>query len=398
TPRLAQRELRQPRRPRPHPTRLRDEPLPDASVLPHDPPRSRGGREARRGRILQDVPEGDAAPGRPGARRGRDPHLPGNVERPVLAGDPAPGPEPVHDSDRDRPLPLRLHDLVATAHGRERARASPDPVAVRRLPTLLRRGRRSRRGEGMTLRRAFAVAAADAYHQAWRLIVLNTVLGLSVAVVVLATFALRPAILLAVLVGPLVAAVMHCAAILAQPEDLRLAEAMTGRGAGARRRAARRRRDRGGRDPVLRSCRDVGLAVRGAEPLPPAARRGLPARALAARRLRAGSALARGVARCGAHACAQAARLRRPRVRAAARERRRRGGCDRAVPDAHGRLLVPGVGSLRPTTESSPGGLSTWQASPSSTSRRSSVTPWRSRIWTSRSRTASSWSSSARRA
>jgi len=80
----------------------------------------------------------------------------------------------------------------------------------------------------MTLRRAFAVAAADAYHQAWRLIVLNTVLGLSVAVVVLATFALRPAILLAVLVGPLVASVMHCAVMLAQTEDLRLAEAMTG--------------------------------------------------------------------------------------------------------------------------------------------------------------------------
>jgi hypothetical protein len=80
----------------------------------------------------------------------------------------------------------------------------------------------------MTLRRAFAVAAADAYHQAWRLIVLNTLLGLSVFVVVLAAFALRPAILLAVLIGPVVAAVMHCAVTLAQTEDLRLAEAVTG--------------------------------------------------------------------------------------------------------------------------------------------------------------------------
>lgn len=80
----------------------------------------------------------------------------------------------------------------------------------------------------MTLRRALAVAAVDAYHQAWRLIVLNTLLGLSVAVVVLAALVLRPALLLVVLIGPLVAAVMHCAVMLAQTEDLRLAEAVTG--------------------------------------------------------------------------------------------------------------------------------------------------------------------------
>jgi hypothetical protein len=80
----------------------------------------------------------------------------------------------------------------------------------------------------MTLRRALAAAAADTYHQAWRLLVLNTLLGLSVAAVVFATLALRPAILLAVLIGPLAAAVMHCAVMLAQTEDLRLAEAVTG--------------------------------------------------------------------------------------------------------------------------------------------------------------------------
>lgn len=80
----------------------------------------------------------------------------------------------------------------------------------------------------MTLRRALAVSAADVYHQAWRLLVLNALLGLSVALVVFATVAVRPAILLAVLIGPLVAAVMHCAVILAQTEELRLAEAVTG--------------------------------------------------------------------------------------------------------------------------------------------------------------------------
>ena len=80
----------------------------------------------------------------------------------------------------------------------------------------------------MTLRRALAVAAADTYHQAWRLLILNVLLGLSVLAVVFATVALRPAILLAILIGPLVAAVMHCAVMLAQTEDLRLAEAVTG--------------------------------------------------------------------------------------------------------------------------------------------------------------------------
>jgi hypothetical protein len=80
----------------------------------------------------------------------------------------------------------------------------------------------------MTLRRALAVAAVDAYHQAWRLVILNTLLGLAVLLVVLASVAVRPAILLSVLVGPVVAAVMHCAVTLAQTEDLRLAEAVTG--------------------------------------------------------------------------------------------------------------------------------------------------------------------------
>jgi hypothetical protein len=80
----------------------------------------------------------------------------------------------------------------------------------------------------MTLRRALGVAAADLYHQAWRLVVLNTVLGASVVIVVVASVAIRPAIVLAVLIGPVVASVMHCAVTLAQTEDLRLAEALTG--------------------------------------------------------------------------------------------------------------------------------------------------------------------------
>jgi hypothetical protein len=80
----------------------------------------------------------------------------------------------------------------------------------------------------MTLRRALGVAAADLYHQAWRLIILNTLLGASIVLVVLASVAVRGALLLAILIGPAIAALMHCAVTLAQTEDLRLAEALTG--------------------------------------------------------------------------------------------------------------------------------------------------------------------------
>jgi hypothetical protein len=80
----------------------------------------------------------------------------------------------------------------------------------------------------MSLRRALGIAATDLYHQAWRLIVLNVFLGAAVLFVVLATIAVRPAIVLAILIGPVVAAVMHCAVTVAQTEDLRLAELLTG--------------------------------------------------------------------------------------------------------------------------------------------------------------------------
>ena len=80
----------------------------------------------------------------------------------------------------------------------------------------------------MTLRRALGVAATDLYHQAWRLLVLNTLLAAGVLVIVLASIAVHGAFLLAVLIGPALAAVMHCAVTLAQTEELRLAEALRG--------------------------------------------------------------------------------------------------------------------------------------------------------------------------
>ena len=80
----------------------------------------------------------------------------------------------------------------------------------------------------MSLSRALGVAAADLYHQSWRLVVLNVLLGAVLVGVVLASLAIQPAIVLVVLVGPAAAAVMHCTVTLAQTEELRLSEAVVG--------------------------------------------------------------------------------------------------------------------------------------------------------------------------
>jgi hypothetical protein len=80
----------------------------------------------------------------------------------------------------------------------------------------------------MRLRTALGVAAADLYHQSWRLVVLNLLLGAVLIGVVLASLAVRAALVLAVLLGPAMATVMHCTVTIAQTEELRLAEAVTG--------------------------------------------------------------------------------------------------------------------------------------------------------------------------
>ena len=80
----------------------------------------------------------------------------------------------------------------------------------------------------MSLARALGVAATDLYHQSWRLIVLNTLLAAVLVGVILASVAIRPALLLLVLLGPVAAAVMHCTVTLAQTEELRLSEVVVG--------------------------------------------------------------------------------------------------------------------------------------------------------------------------
>ena len=124
----------------------------------------------------------------------------------------------------------------------------------------------------MTLRRALGVAASDLYHQAWRLIVLNVLLGAAVVAVVLVSLAVPPAVVLAILIGPVLAAVMHCVVTLAQTEDLRLVGAgeraapTLAPGHRARRSRGGSGRPRGGRRSVLRAGGNLGVAVCGPEP------------------------------------------------------------------------------------------------------------------------------------
>jgi hypothetical protein len=72
------------------------------------------------------------------------------------------------------------------------------------------------------------VAADDLYHQAWRLLILNVILGAAIVAAIVASFVVRSALVLVVLVGPVAVAVMHCAVTLAQTEDLRVGEMLVG--------------------------------------------------------------------------------------------------------------------------------------------------------------------------
>lgn len=77
---------------------------------------------------------------------------------------------------------------------------------------------------GQSLRRALA----DFYGQSWRLAILNTALCVFVAAIAIAVFYAPYALVLLLVIGPLAAALMHCAVTLAQEEELRLADAVVG--------------------------------------------------------------------------------------------------------------------------------------------------------------------------
>lgn len=77
--------------------------------------------------------------------------------------------------------------------------------------------------------RALRAAAVDFYHQSWRLAVFNTALSAVVLSIAYAIVWVLPILaLLLLLVGPLAAALMHCAVRLAQEDELRFGDAVVG--------------------------------------------------------------------------------------------------------------------------------------------------------------------------
>lgn len=76
---------------------------------------------------------------------------------------------------------------------------------------------------------ALRAAVVDFYHQSWRLAAFNTVLSATALAIVYLTLFVHPAfLLLVVLLGPLAASLMHCAVWLAQNDELRFGDALTG--------------------------------------------------------------------------------------------------------------------------------------------------------------------------
>ena len=81
----------------------------------------------------------------------------------------------------------------------------------------------------MSIGRSLGAAAVDFYHQSWRLAALNTALSAFVLLIVYLTIFVIPALaILLVLVGPLAAALMHCAVKVAQEDELRFRDAIVG--------------------------------------------------------------------------------------------------------------------------------------------------------------------------
>lgn len=76
---------------------------------------------------------------------------------------------------------------------------------------------------------ALRAAAVDFYHQSWRLAVFNTVLSaIALGTLYLTLFVHAAFLPLVVLVGPVAASLMHCAVLLAQNDELRFRDALTG--------------------------------------------------------------------------------------------------------------------------------------------------------------------------
>lgn len=80
----------------------------------------------------------------------------------------------------------------------------------------------------MKVRDAMWFALRDFYANSWRLLVVNAVLGAALVASILAALAFPLAAVLVVALGPIVAAVVHCAVTLVRTGSLELADAWAG--------------------------------------------------------------------------------------------------------------------------------------------------------------------------
>jgi hypothetical protein len=80
----------------------------------------------------------------------------------------------------------------------------------------------------MSARRALGLAVVDLYRNSWRLVPINAALGAVLVFSVVAAVAVHALLVLAVLAGPLVAALAHCSVTLVRTGNLALADAWEG--------------------------------------------------------------------------------------------------------------------------------------------------------------------------
>ena len=80
----------------------------------------------------------------------------------------------------------------------------------------------------MTPRRALGLAVGDLYRNSWRLLPVNAALGLVLVFSAVAAIAVHALLVLAVLAGPLVAALAHCSVTLVRTGNLKLSDAWEG--------------------------------------------------------------------------------------------------------------------------------------------------------------------------
>lgn len=80
----------------------------------------------------------------------------------------------------------------------------------------------------MKVRDAMWLALRDFYANSWRLLVVNAALGTALVASVLAALAFPLAVVLVVAVGPIVAALVHCAVTLVRTGNLEAADAWEG--------------------------------------------------------------------------------------------------------------------------------------------------------------------------